>query len=179
MALLSLASLLAASSLAAQEVIQPGARVRVTAPQLAPNPITGIVSAVDSASITLADAEGRAGAVIPLASVQTVEIDSGSRSHAGRGAKIGSVVGAAAGLALGIAAASQNTPGGWFNCYAGCVAAVTGGGAVWGLALGALFGAAIHSTRWEKAALPQASRTLGVSLMPRRGGVALALSMRL
>jgi hypothetical protein len=56
------------------------------------------------------------------------------------------------------------------SCGAECVAIGATGGAL----LGALFGALIRTDRWEEVPLDQ----FRVSVMPRRDGIALGVSVR-
>lgn len=167
-ALLSLASLLPASGLVAQEAIQPGARVRVTAAGVL-RPVTGTIFSVDSASITLRDAEGRAGQVIRFESVQMMEVARGSRSHAGTGALIGTLVGGAFGVWFSIGYFSDPDSPGTTSGIATVIAVTSAAGA----ALGGIVGLAIRSPRWEETSVPR------VSLMPRPGGFVLSMSLKL
>ncbi len=166
-ALLSLASLLPASGLVAQEAIQPGARVRVTAAGVL-RPVTGTIFSVDSASITLRDAEGRAGQVIRFESVQMMEVARGSRSHAGTGALIGTLVGGAFGVYLLIGLSDPGTTARTRD-VALFIAVTSAAGA----ALGGIVGLAIRSPRWEETSVPR------VSLMPQPGGFVLSMSLKL
>jgi hypothetical protein len=169
-----LAALIPTSEARAQESIPVGARVRVTAPDIAEKPIDGTVSSLDTASITLA-VPGEALSseqTIPLTSVSRLEIYRG-RSHSPlKGMGTGLLVGAGAGLAIGIGAATEDSD---FVCEgAGCIAIGTLGGAFWGVVIGGLFGAAIGHDEWDEVMVLRP----GVSVQPAGGGFALALSLR-
>lgn len=169
----ALATLVAPTELSAQAAIAPGARIRVTAPEIAKGPITGRVSSTDSAAITLVPLDGgmRSERVIPLAAVHRLELYRG-RSHSPlKGMGTGLLVGSGAGFLLGVASAPGD--GGWV-CEGGeCVLMGTLGGALWGTVLGGLIGAAIGSPRWEEVAVSRPT----VSVLPQADGVAVAVSL--
>jgi hypothetical protein len=154
-------------ALPAQETLTltPGARVRVSAPDLlGPGALIGNVVALrgDTLVVRKADA-GAAGLHLPLARVERLEVSRGRRSR-GTGAALGFLVGAAVGAAYGEAGHpglghTDISEGGETAIYAG----------VGGL-LGAAIGAVLGGERWKRVPLP---RRLGIA--PHwRGGVAVS-----
>jgi hypothetical protein len=92
---------------------------------------------------------------VPLARVTKLEVHRGQKSRAGGGAVIGASIGAAAGVITAYALCSD----GCVSLYGGVGAGgetnsdtvIFGvGGALVGAGIGALFGAAIHTDRWEE-----------------------------
>lgn len=174
-ACLALAALIPLSDVRAQESLEVGARVRVTAPDVADDAISGTVASVDSASITLA--VSRKGVVsertVPIAAMRRLEISRG-RSHSPlKGMGTGLLVGAGIGLGLGVAAATEE--GNWVCEGGGCMVYGALGGALWGTVIGGLFGAAIGHEEWDEVTVIHPR----VSVRPGAGGVVLAVSLRL
>ena len=139
-------------ALPAQETstLTPGARVRVSAPDLhEPGALIGTVVALRGDTLFVRNAdEGGAGLPLPLARVERLEVSRGRRSR-GTGAALGFLLGAAVGAAYGVAghpglAHTDISEGGEIAIYAG----------VAGL-LGAAIGTARGGERWERVSLPR------------------------
>lgn len=165
-------------SLSAQEpaTIEPGARVRVTAPDLGLQRSVGTCLAVSNDSIRL---QGGAGILdIPLASMTALDVSRGRKSNALRGLLIGSIVGAPIGAVLGGVGSHRETPTSeapW--CYEGTAACVASHalvvGAVGGL-VGLGIGALSKTDRWEEVPLDQWRVSLAV---PRNGRWRVGVSL--
>ena len=145
---------------AAQEVLAPGTRVRVTVPDQK-HPLVGAFVSRTADSLMLEiparswNGVGRRPVELvslPVPRITRLEVSRGRRSHPGRGAGIGALVGAAAGLALGLAASADNS--GWFEIGPGEVASATLVMGGIGAGVGAIVGGLSHSERWEATTLP-------------------------
>jgi hypothetical protein len=149
--------------------LEPGARVRVTAPQLGiEKQATTFQTLRGDTLIVVADS----ATYCPLASVTRLEVHRGRQGHVWLGAGIGSAVGAVAGVVTGVLVCKND----WLcsDDYMGlAVLAGAGIGGVAGGLLGAGVGALIKTDRWEEVPLDR----LRVSLVPRREGVALGISL--
>lgn len=119
-AFLAVALLALAAPAFAQE-LQPGARVRVTAPVVrGSSRLVGTVASMDSARIVLRlDPDARQTArgdtiSIPLALVRQVEVSLGRNAGRGRreGVRTGAITGVALGTALGLVLGSGSDPNG-------------------------------------------------------------------
>ncbi|HEV2148633.1 MAG TPA: hypothetical protein VGR37_14610, partial [Longimicrobiaceae bacterium] len=147
-----------------------GARVRVIAPTVAPEPAVAQVMGVRGDSLVLRDPYTGREQVLPLDAVQALEIGAGrSRTRSTlRGAAIGAGVGAVAIGALGYAAVRDDT-----QSDPGLNALWMGGffGAPLGGALGGLAGWSVGTERWVR--LPPLT---GVTVAPGRDGT-LALGL--
>lgn len=156
-----------AGSAGAQVTLQPGAKVRVTAPTAGVNRFEGTVIA---AGDTLDVARGTARVRVPAVAVTRIELSRGKSRSAG--ALRGVLWGAGIGLALGAATASSADEydclrpdiGGYQDCdritSGEWIAASTVGGAFWGTIIGAIVG----RERWDTITIP-ATRT-SMSLTP-------------
>jgi hypothetical protein len=124
------------------------ARVRVTAPPIRPDKVTGQVTQFDTAQLVVRDSTG-AEQSFPLHSIQLLEISRGrttggsAASRAGLLAFVGGGLGAIAGLVI---------PG--EGGAGGRVALFGGGGALLGGGIGALWGSSRPRERWEWAVRP-------------------------
>jgi hypothetical protein len=145
--------------------LTPGARVRVSAPDLlGPGAVIGNVVTLRGDTLVVRKAgAGEAGLRLPLAQVERLEISRGSRSR-GTGAAIGFFLGAAVGALYGEVghpglAHTDISEGGETAIYAGAA----------GL-LGAGIGAVLGGERWKHVPLPGS-----VGLAPHwRGGFAFS-----
>ncbi len=98
---------------AATTTLAPGARVRV---RQGDQSLTGTLVSLDSAGLVIAT--GKSDTVTaPRASITAVEVSTGTKSHAGKGALIGLGVGALTGVVVGIAA-SGSDDGDWSSTSA-------------------------------------------------------------
>lgn len=169
--LLSLFVLLLASShnLAAQvEVVglQPGTRVRVSAPAVSAKPMSGGVAFMDSDSIVLTQ-DGDRRTTLPLSAVRRLEVSRGRDRWAGafRGAGIGGLAGGAA--FAGLMVLQDGVVDGW--TYLAFIA-----GGVIGVPAGFIVGGLTGVERWDE-------RTVAPNLslfVPRGGGFGLQASIR-
>ena len=148
--------------------VEPGQRVRVTAPNLGINKHTGVLAAVDSDTLLVDTLR------VALASVTWLEVSRGQKSAIGKGAGIGFLVGAGLGAGVGFAFGKALEDIDACDCHpAMMVVGGLGVGAL-GALIGAGVGAATKSERWEEVPLDQ----LRVSFAPQRNG-RFGLSMSL
>ena len=156
----------APTEIAAQEqLVFPGERVRVTAPDCALRGQVATLRAIRADTLVLETTE------CPMASVTRLDVSRGQKSHGRNGAAIGFPAGAV--LAFAYCQVGDKT---------GCE--VLGNDATLGIALifggvgvlvGAIVGHAIKTDRWEEVPLER----LRVSLAPQRDGrFALGFSVR-
>jgi len=112
--------------------LAPGARIRV---QQGSQTVTGTLVSLDSAGLVIVT--GKADSVtVPRASITAVEVSTGTRSHAGKGALIGLGTGLLTGVIVGIAS-SGSDDGDFFDFSSGEWAAGVGlTGAVIGTGVG-------------------------------------------
>ena len=145
---------------------EPGAQVRVTAPDVGINKQAGRLTAVRADTLIMDTLR------VAVASVTKFEVHRGRKSNARKGALIGGGVRGAGGLGLSILWVAGGCE--WAGSYGGCetgeaAAAIAGTTAITfgvGAGLGALIGAFIKSDRWEEVPLDR----LRVSVVPQRGG---------
>lgn len=155
------------NALAQEQPLQPGQRVRITAPDLGINQQVATFDALASGVlIVTADSTMR----FALADVTRLDMLAGRRGHPWRGAGLGFLGGAIVGTA--IAAGATDTGDEWYDLI---VAFGAGVGAGSGLLVGAVAGAFIKTDRWEEVPLDR----LRVSVVPQRDGrFGLGLSLR-
>ncbi|HEY6807813.1 MAG TPA: hypothetical protein VI160_03405 [Gemmatimonadales bacterium] len=157
--------LLPVCPLAAQQPIVTGDRVRIVAPDFAttapvgviigPNQrrLEGVVVGRDSAALSIQVPGQSDPVVVPIASIQSLDVHRGHDASAGNSAATGFLVGASLGAVIGVADGSD-PPGSIFGFSAGTKAAILGiafGGA--GAALGALVGVSNNTGTWEQVPL--------------------------
>lgn len=147
-----------------EPVLVPGARVRVTAPRLAPEPLVGAVEALPGETLVLESRKRGPAVRIPLDEITRLEISRGRPRR--KGALLGAAIGGAVGLAITLSCSSES------DCDTAAVGALYGLG---GLALGAAVGAAATRERWED--LPP--KRIRVSLVPTCRGLAIRASLAL
>lgn len=145
--LLAAAALGAATHAHAQFGPETGARVRVLAPLVAPERLTGTVVAASADSLALGVADGSATLRLDKHTLESLEVSRGrARLKWGLlGAGVGLLAGAIVGAELG----GQDDPSG-FGALAGFL-----GGAVVGLPAGAVGGALLAPERWDAYPLPR------------------------
>ena len=139
--------------------VEPGARVRVTAPSASPGRLEGTVVTLTGEDIVV-DQRGGDQVTIPLQSVTLLEVSRGRKSKLLLGLGLGFVGGAGAGAAIIPERCGLDFP------EAGCRAVGATVGAVGGALFGAIVGALIKTERWEEVPLDQ----LRVSFAPQRDG---------
>ena len=159
------------ATLVAQEPgppLEPGARVRVTAPDLGIEKQQATFQALRGDTlVVMADST----MYYALGSITRFDVYRGRKSHWKTGLAIGAVLGAIVGGAAGYAYEAINDE--YTPEYAAPVAfGALAGAAVVG-ALGAGVGAIMRTDRWEEVPLDQ----LRVSFVPRRDGFALGFAV--
>ncbi len=150
------------TSLAAQDTLSAGDKVRVTTEE---EHVVGYLTAIEGDQLRLDTTFRRldTSLVLPLASVTKFEVSRGQNSKAGMGALVGLIVGAGVGAAFGIGLCNSLQDD-------NCVGAGVVGGLLFALptaGLGALIGLTIKVERWETVPLDR----IRVSLTPRGGGL--------
>jgi hypothetical protein len=142
-------SLVAPAHASSQDLLA-GTRVRITAPALMLDRQRGQLLSIDRDSLVLEGSGLDLGSsdaapkvwIIPRDAVAELERSLGSRGNAGKGLLIGGGIG----LLIGLGSTSLCQGSGDYGTFcAMIIGASTGGGAL----LGALFGAAARSERWE------------------------------
>ncbi len=155
------------ASLEAQ--LQPGQRVRITAPHLGISKHSGILVAVDGDTLTVDTLR------VALMNVTRLEVHRGRKSHARMGAVVGAI--ALGGFGAAFQPLSGSHEGDCSRSDTICLgrgASAAIGAAVGGL-FGAVVGALIKTERWEEVPLDR----LRVSFGPQRDGrFGLGLSVR-
>jgi hypothetical protein len=166
----------------AQVMLQPGAKVRITAPTAGVQRFQGTIIATGD---TLDVARGDARIRVPAAAVTRLELSRGKSRLAGAGR--GALWGAGIGLGIGAITMSRRDE------YAGCddgalfvdcdpyssgewLAINAGGGAIWGVLIGAIVG----KERWDTVPVPGATRT-SMTVRPwvaRDGRVGVVATLR-
>jgi hypothetical protein len=141
--------------------IEPGSRVRITAPVLELSKEVGSVLAIRGDTLllehqtsTLQPGHGRRAwstdtTAVPVATVTRLEVSAGRRTNIDKGVRKGLLIGGAVGLALGVAMAADDEGNDFVCDGAGCVASGVAGGAVWGLLIGLAIGAFSSRDDWR------------------------------
>ncbi len=155
--------LLAPQPVAGQErlLLQPGQRVRVTAPDLGIKKQVATFEALHGDTLVLG---GDVTMYLPLASVMRLDVSRGRERQTHRGMLIGGAIGAAAGALWGAVepVCEISDTGNKMGCVVagGLVLGLVGGG------VGALVGASIRTDVWREIPLDR----LRVSFGPQRDG---------
>ena len=144
---------LALTASAAQAQRQPrqllGSRVRITAPNITPEKVTGNVTAFDSAQLVVHDSVTGADQAFPLHSIQFLEISQGNTRGGSAGQRASVMAFTLGGLGAIAGALAHPVKG------VGTSAAIGGGGGVaLGALIGALWGASTPRERWEWSVRP-------------------------
>jgi hypothetical protein len=172
--LLALALASFTDAVAQQLPLQPGQRVRVTAPasQLDETSATVVAWGHDTIVVRRREDQLVRGRVVgdwvtsavPISHITRLEVGQ-RRSNWKRGVIWGAALGGGMGVVLMSAADEESS---WFGCSgAGCVASGVFGGALWGLAIGAL----IKTDTWEEVPIDR----LQVAVLPTRGGLGIGV----
>ena len=148
--------------------LEPGTRVRVTAPDI--DKYDGTLQAMRGDTLTVDTLR------IAVASVTRLDVYRGQKSKTGKGALIGAGVGFVAGALTGLALCGERgTPcesdGSDYTAAAAVI--LGGGGALLGAGIGAVVGSQIKGDRWEEVPLDR----LQVSFVPQRDGFTLGFSV--
>ncbi len=148
--------------------LEPGARVRITAPDLGIEKQEATFQALrgDTLAVTADSAMA-----LSLSSVTRLDVYRGQKSNLLLGMGIGFAAGAGLGALMDAAVDCEEDFD--FSDESTCVGFAPAGGAVGGLLVGTTAGLLIKSDRWEEVPLDR----LRVSLVPRRDGFALGLSV--
>ena len=170
------AGILAPVGLSAEEPPDPlspivvGSRVRLRAGTITRGRVTGMVAAMDAASLTVAQDDG-APLRVPRDAVTELEVSLGRRRQALQGLLRGAVIGAAAGFALSPSDSCSNAIA---ICW---TTRPEGAGllALEGATLGVIIGALVKSDKWSRvgpqrvqvSVAPVAGRPMGIRLVVR------------
>jgi hypothetical protein len=141
-----------------------GSRVRVTSQETGAQPLIGQVVALEPGAVVVSGEGGTGQKRVPIVASTALEVSTGKKSRAARGAIVGAAVGAMPGLFMTF---------GDYNTDKGSPAAVSLVGAAAGAAIGSLVGLALKSEHWIPADLPVV--TGGIPPVPR--GVSISLSV--
>ena len=141
-----------------------GSRVRVTSQAAGAQPLIGQVVALEPGVVVVMGEGGTGQKRVPIVPATTLEVSTGKKSQATRGAMVGVAVGAMPGLLMTF---------GDYNTDKGNPAAVSLVGAAAGAAIGSLVGVAFKSENWVPADVPVV--TAGIAPIPR--GVSISLSV--
>lgn len=151
-------------------VIVAGDKVRLRAVGLDGKRLEAEVVNMDDTSLLLRSGKGRE-VRIPWDSIapSSLEVANGRRGHAGNGAVVGGLVMLLPAAYLG--AMSD------FQCDSSCgqgapVFALT---ALIGAGVGALFGAAVRTDRWQRVETPHRRLSFGIAPVPRGGQASLSV----
>ena len=146
--------------------LQPGQRVRITAPQLGISKHSGTLVAVDGDTLTVGTLQ------VALMDVTRLDVYMGRKGHSGTGAVVGGLV-VGVPFAFLLAAVGEDLSDDCNAAGGAAVGLLVGG--VAGALVGAPVGALINTDRWEEVPLDQ----LRVSVVPQRDGrFAVGLSVR-
>ncbi len=157
-----------AAATAQQEMLKPGARVRVTAPELRAAKQVAILEAWRGDTLVLvADSTF----FYPVGSITRLEVSWRKRSHTSLGAGLGLIAGIAIGVGASAHFASECRKSGQGWCDTAYV--LTPLGALVGTLAGAFIGGRVKTDRWVEVPLDQ----LLISVVPRRNGLALGISV--
>jgi hypothetical protein len=171
--LLALMTLVAPVSSGAQDTLPlaPGARVRVSAPDLiGPGALIATVVAMRRDTLVLRTATGDAPPwTLPLERAEWLEVSRGRRGRGGQGALIGLLTGVAVGGLLGAALS-----GGEDNPLQGAAVGIAVGGGLVGFVVGGVIGSKSRGERWEPVPLP--GRASSAPHTGRAAGVHLSLT---
>jgi len=127
-----------------------GSRVRITAPELGPQPLIGQVLALEPGAVVVGQKNGSDKRRVSLASAQSLEVSTGRKSQAARGAMIGGAIGALSGILINV---------GDYNSDSNTLL-VSIVGAASGAAVGALVGWGIKTDVWRPAKAPAVSAAI-------------------
>ena len=139
--ILPLFMLLPSAAIHAQVVLDSGARVRITSPELPNGKTVGPLERFSADTIVVA------GRVISRTSIRRFEVSQGRRSKWRAGMGYGVLIGAGFGVLSGAIGCPDDTE--IDNLPALCAAAFGGIGGAAGLLVGGLVGSSLHEERWR------------------------------
>ena len=156
------------TSLAAQDTLTAGDKVRVTTEE---ERIVGYWVGLDDNQLTLNTEARHSSLVLPLASLTKLEVSQGMKSHIGRGALLGLLLGLVSAVAVCVATVEEAET----NTFAPdllrpCNGGLTGAVFLGSVTLGVIIGAAVKTESWQDVPLDR----IRVSLTPRGGGLAVS-----
>jgi hypothetical protein len=166
-ALVSCAQAHGATPSAQTAAVSVGSRVRITSGP-GGQPTIGTVAALEADAVVLRHSRTEALLRLPVAEIQMLEVSSGRKSQAGRGAMMGAAIGAMPGVLLTFGDYSDDVHGDGPS-----PAAVVTMGAAGGVLVGAAIGWALKTERWLPGEVPKA----GVAFTPLRGGAKVSFRM--
>jgi hypothetical protein len=141
-----------------------GSRVRVTSQETGAQPLIGQVVALEPGAVVVTGEGGTGQTRVPIVPSTTLEVSTGKKPKATRGAIVGAAVGAMPGLFMTF---------GDYNTDKGNPTVVSLVGAAAGAAIGSLIGLAVRSENWVPAEVPVV--TAAIAPIPR--GVSISLSV--
>ena len=128
--------------------------------------MTGVVASESTDSITLLLGNGSRVA-LPREHITRFEVSRGTRSQIERGVVKGAVIGLAAGTVLGIVTYASSDQNAFVAYGPEVVPAMALGGAIWGVAIGAVAGALSREPNWIDADHRVGLSTSGIGLAVR------------
>jgi hypothetical protein len=161
------ATLFAPSPLLAQSrELEPGVRVRVTAPSFQLSPLIGSFQELDARLSRLTLLTGGDEVEIPISAVRQLEVSQGTRSYAGLGAAIG--LGAGLTYATTLVILGEGAMSGDLLYLGYWIAGGTGA------LVGAIVGSLVETERWEEVPVEK----LRISIVSNgRSGFAISLAI--
>jgi hypothetical protein len=155
--------------------LAPGARLRITAPEITFANKVATTVAVRGDSLVVQPVDGDTTAVIAFAQIRKLEVSQGVQRQALRGFGIGLLAGGAFGAVLGFADGDDSQG---FVQFSAVEKALLGGLVFGGIggAVGLAAGSATRSERWTR--VPLDRQRVGVTVTPMRSGVALRGTVR-
>ena len=147
-----------------------GSRARLMAPSLGTGKQAGTVVEMRADTLLFTPDHQSTPALVPVASVTSLEVSRGMHSHAWTGVRIGFLTGAFAGGVVGYTQTHEaHASDGDFGPVVGAAAAVLTGCV--GAGVGALIGSKQHTERWERQRLP-----IHIGLLPSTGAIGLSVA---
>jgi hypothetical protein len=161
-------------AVAQTNLLSPGSRVRVTAPDYDLRGMTGLVLRLTIDSITIERDDALPDLTLPFHRVERLQVSTGKRPGLGlaQGAAVGIGIGTLAGLAFGglqYLTSSKEERELWF-----LIAVPLGAGA--GLIIGSIVGAAQPPDNWQDLSLPGHSRPPGLGRLGSTTRIGFSIS---
>ncbi len=153
--------------------VTPGARVRIMARSVSKHRLVGTAVTVSRDTIQFRAKKDAALLAIPIASLERLDVRTGSKGNLANGALFGLVSGGAVGAIIGFAGGDDDESG----LFTAQDKALILGGVLGGIGLvfGTAIGASMESDIWESVPLER----IRVGVLPRQdGALALTASLR-
>ena len=143
------------------ETVAVGSRVRIGSPELGPQPLVGQVLALEPGAVVVGRKDGSDKRRVSLASGTSLEVSTGRKSQAARGAMIGGAIGALSGILTNVGDynSDNNT----------LVVSIVGAASC--AAVGALVGWGIKSDAWR----PASAKAVSAAIVPVPRGAAFSV----